>query len=163
MHVRLRPALLAAVLSSCAAPEAKHPNPTHPIAEGRAIAIIARAFQDNGTPAAEGRDIRLANGTSIHMDVAAAGQTFGVAYLTRLDLSLVDPKADLPAHPSGTDFWITQGAGPDAAMVVLLLDETDYQYDDLVGTQHEATSIAAENRLLRDVRDFLVAVARHVK
>jgi hypothetical protein len=76
MHVRLRPALLAAVLSSCAAPEAKHPNPTHPIAEGRAIAIIARAFQDNGTPAAEGRDIRLANGTSIHMDVAAAGQTF---------------------------------------------------------------------------------------
>lgn len=163
MRVRLGSALLAAVLLSCAAQEAKRPNPMHPIAEGRAIAIIARAFQDRGTAAVEGRDIVLANGKSIHMDVAAAGQTFGVAYLTHLDTALLDPKIDLPPRPAGTDLWITQGIGPEAATVVLLLDESDYQYDDLVGEQHEATSIAAENRLLRDVRDFLVAVARHVK
>jgi hypothetical protein len=134
----------------------------HPVAEGRAIAIIARAFQDQGVSAIEGRDVRLPSGKTLHVDVGAAGHKFGVAYLTATDLTLIEPAADLPPRPKGSDFWITQGTGNDADAVLLLLDAADYQYDDLIGERHEATSIAAENRLTRDVRDFLV-VARDKK
>ena len=40
--------------------------------------------------------------------------------------------------------------------MILVLFADDYQYDDLAGESHESTNITAENRLTRDVRDFLV-------
>jgi len=48
------------------------------------------------------------------------------------------------------------GEGPDADTIVLVLFADDYQYDDLAGEQHESTTITAEKKLTRDVRDFLV-------
>src|SRR5262245_40996954 len=55
------PILLIAFIG-CATPEAKAPNPTHPLDEPRALAVIAQAYKDAGATTAEGRTIRLATG-----------------------------------------------------------------------------------------------------
>jgi len=157
------PCLFAVALAACQPPAARQPNPSQAIAEGRAVAIIARTLQEQGKPAAEGRDVQLTGVKPLHADVVTVDQSIAIVYLTEQDLALIDAAADLPPRPAGDDFWVTQGAGPDAATIVLLLDASNYRYDDLAGEQHETTSIVAENRLTRDVRDFVVAAARHVR
>src|SRR6266542_6740102 len=126
------------------------------IDERRAVPIIARVYKESGETAVEGRDIRLTTGTSLHVDVGTAGRKFGVAYLTSGDLSTLDAKADLPPHTPGGDLPVVQGTGSDGDAVILVLFAEDYQYDDLAGEQHESTTITAEKKLARDVRDFLV-------
>ena len=143
-------------LAACAGQEAKQPNPMRAIDERRAIPIIAQVYQDSGQSPAEGRDMRLSSGKTLHIDVGTAGRKYGVAYLTNGDLSGLDPKADLPPHTPGGDLPVVQGAGEDGDAVILLLFAPDYQYDDLAGEQHESTTITAEKKLARDVRDFLV-------
>src|SRR5882672_5436280 len=143
-------------LTACAGQEAKAPNPMRSIDERRAVPIIAQAYEDSGQTPSEGRDMRLATGKALHIDVGTAGHKYGVAYLTSGDLSVLDPKTDLPPHTPGGDLPVVQGAGQDADAVVLLLFAQDYQYDDLSGAQHESTTITAEKKLSRDVRDFLV-------
>jgi hypothetical protein len=150
-------------LAACAGQEAKQPNPMRSIDERRAVPIIAQAYQDSGQTPSEGREIRLTTGKSIHVDVGTAGRKYGVAYLTAGDLSGLDPKADLPPHAPGGDLPVVQGAGDDSDAVILILFAPDYQYDDLAGEQHESTTITAEKKLSRDVRDFLVqAKARNL-
>jgi hypothetical protein len=91
----------------------------------------------------------------LRVDVGTEGRRYGVAYLTSADQSLLDPKADLPPHTPGGDLPVVQGAGPDVDAVILVLFAEDYQYDDFLGTGREASGIAAERKLARDVRDFL--------
>jgi len=154
---RLTPSsLVLLALAACAGQEAKQPNPMRSIDERRAIPIIAQAYQDSGQNPAEGRDIRLTSGKALHVDVGTAGRKYGVAYLTNGDLAGLDPKTDLPPHTPGGDLPVVQGAGEDADAVILILFAPDYQYDDLAGEQHESTTITAEKKLARDVRDFLV-------
>jgi hypothetical protein len=127
-----------------------------PIDERRAIPLIAQAYQDTGVTPSEGRDLRMSSGKLIHVDVGTAGRKYGVAYLTSSDLTGLDPKTDLPPHTPGGDLPVVQGAGEESAAVILLLFAQDYEYDDLAGDQHESTTITAEKKLARDVRDFLV-------
>jgi hypothetical protein len=148
------PFVLTAVIG-CATPEAKSPNPTHPLDEFRALAVIAQAYKDAGTATTDGRAVRLVTGHSLRVDVGTEGRRYGVAYLTSADQSLLDPKADLPPHTPGGDLPVVQGAGPDVDAVILVLFAEDYQYDDFLGTGREASGIAAERKLARDVRDFL--------
>ena len=143
-------------LAACAGQRAKAPNPMRSIDERRAIPLIAQAYQDTGVTPTEGRDIRLSTGKMIRIDVGTAGRKYGVAYLTTGDLSGLDPKTDLPPHTPGGDLPVVQGSGEESAAVVLLLFAQDYEYDDLAGDQHESTTITAEKKLARDVRDFLV-------
>ncbi len=157
MSSRFATASLLALVSACGGQEAKHPNPMRPIDERRAIPIIAQAYADSGESAAEGRDIKLATGKMLHVDVGTIGHKYGVAYLTTGDISALDAKTDLPPHVAGSsDLPIVTGGGSDADTIVLVLFADDYQYDDLAGEQHEATTITAEKKLTRDVRDFLV-------
>src|SRR5437660_3991053 len=143
-------------LAACAGQEAKQPNPMRSTDERRAIPIIAQAYQDSGQNPAEGRDIRLSTGKTLHVDVGTAGRKYGVAYLTSGDLSTLDPKTDLPPHTPGGDLPVVQGAGDDSDAVVLLLFAPDYQYDDLAGEQHERATITAEKDPARDGRDSLL-------
>ncbi len=76
-----------------------------------------------------------------------------MAYLTQADLAPLDPSTDLPPRKKGSDMPILESDGT----VILLLFAADYSYDDLVGEKHESTAITAEKKLVRDVRDFLVA------
>jgi hypothetical protein len=148
------PILLSAAFG-CATPEAKAPNPTHPLDEQRALTVITQAYTEAGAAPIEGRAIRLATGHSLRVDVGTEGRRYGVAYLTTNDQALLDLKVDLPPHLPGGDLPVVQGAGPDTDAVILVLFADDYQYDDFVGSGREAPSTAAERKLARDVRDFL--------
>jgi hypothetical protein len=139
----------------CANPEARSPNPTHPLDEERALTVITQAYKDTGAAATDGRAVRLSTGHSLRVDVGTEGRRYGVAYLTAADQALLDPKTDLPPHMPGGDLPVVQGAGSDVDAVILVLFAEDYQYDDFLGTGREATGIAAERKLARDVRDFL--------
>jgi hypothetical protein len=147
------PIAFSAVVS-CAAPEVKAPNPTHPLDERRAVAVITQAYKDAGVTAADGRTVRLASGHSLRVDVGTEGRRYGVAYLTGADLASLDAK-DLPPHMPEGDLAVVQGTGTDADAVIVVLFADDYQDDDFVGTGREASGIAAERKLARDVRDFL--------
>ncbi|MBK8256347.1 MAG: hypothetical protein IPK82_27220 [Polyangiaceae bacterium] len=48
-------------------------------------------------------------------------------------------------------------AGDDGSIVLLLLYQSNYRYDDLVGSGHEQTVITAENELARDARYAVVS------
>ncbi len=124
--------------------------------ESRALSLAAQALGDAGETPAAGRDVLLATGRSLHVDVGVVGHRWGIAYVTADDLAALHPAADLPPRAlSGDVLPVVQGVGSDGGAIVLVLWADDYSYDDASGGGHEATSIAAERRIARDVRDFV--------
>jgi hypothetical protein len=154
--------LLLGSLWGCGGPAAKAPNPTRPVDEGRALKIIAEALQSEGLTPSASREVQLVGGKSLVLDVGAQGRKIGVVYLTANDrLQLGDhPIANLKANNNG-DLHVETGAKQDADTYFVVLRAEDYLYDDLVGDKHEASNIAAENKLDRDVRDFAVLAQKH--
>ena len=62
-----------------------------------------------------------------------------------------------PRDPAmGDALQLVSGLGDDADARVLVLNDSEYLYDDQVGEGHEDASVTAELKLRRDVRDFLV-------
>jgi hypothetical protein len=63
----------------------------------------------------------------------------------------------LPKHDNDEGALVVlDGAAADAGGHALALWETDYITDDLAGASHSSTEIAAEAKLERDVREFLL-------
>ena len=56
----------------------------------------------------------------------------------------------------GDALQLVSGLGEDGDARVLVLRDSDYQYDDHVGDEHEQPSLTAELKLKRDVHDFIV-------
>ena len=157
MSQRLAIASLLLLVSGCAGQEAKHPNPMRPIDERRAIPIIAQAFADSDQAATEGRDIKLATGKMLHVDVGTSGHKYwGRLHDHRRHLGarrqdrLTPPRGG--QHRSSHRYRVRPRCGCGRARPLA----DDYQYDDSAGEQHESTTITAEKKLTRDVRDFLV-------
>src|SRR4051812_24465929 len=73
---------LALSVGGCDPPPARAPNPTRPLDERRAIEVIRQAIQNEGEKPAPGRDIKLADGTPIHLDVSVEGHAYGIAYIS---------------------------------------------------------------------------------
>ena len=149
-------ALLTAGVYGCSSPPPRQANPTRPLDEQRAIRVIIRAFHDQKDAPVPGRQVELPAGAPLQIDVASQGHRYGVAYLTaaeRLALGAALPPRD-PAM--GDALQLVRGTGPDAEARILVLYDEDYLYDDHIGTEREETTITAEHKLARDVRDFLV-------
>jgi hypothetical protein len=148
--------LAVVALGACGAPEPRTANPTRPLDERRAIEIILAAFADERDQPVPGRIVRLAQGQDLEVDVGAQGKKYGVAYVTtneRAKLGSVLP----PRDPSrGDALQLVSGLGDDFDARVLVLQDTNYLYDDHVGEEHRETTVTAELKLRRDVRDFLV-------
>ncbi len=155
---RLLPMALAALAlgAGCGGPPPRAANPTRPLDERRAVEIIVEAFHDERDRPTPGPLIALAPGKKLKIDVAAQGKKYGVAYVTgqeRTDLGDALPARD----PSmGDALQLVSGLGNDGDARVLVVHDTDYLYDDHVGEEHEETTLTAELKLRRDVRDFLV-------
>lgn len=154
-----RPALAlgAALLSiACGGPPPRTVNPTRPLDERRAIELIIEAFRDEHDSPMQGPDVTLSETKKLHVDVNGQDRKYGVAYVTvseRLQLGAALP----PRDPSmGDALQLVSGLGQDGDARVLVLEDTDYVYDDHVGEAHEASSLTAELKLKRDVHDFLV-------
>jgi len=135
--------------AACASDPPRSPHAMHPIPEGRARTLIARTFQDAGT-APEADRLETVRERPVRLEVAAAGHTFGVAYLTRDDWSKAGES--LPPRPTNGALAIAVG---DRGTHILCLFADDYAEDDETGDEHRSTTIAADRRLQRDVRDFL--------
>ncbi len=154
-------ASLAVSLVGCGPPEARAPNPMRPIDEGRAVKLIAQAMSAEGIQPAAPRTVSLSGATSVVLDVGAQGRQIGVVYLTASDLHELgdNPLAKRPSV--GSELIVRGGEGPDDGMHVVVLYASDYVYDDNVGEDREATAITAENKLDRDVRDFVIIARKN--
>jgi hypothetical protein len=148
--------LLGAAAFGCASPPPRAPNPTRPLDERRAVEIILQAFHDERDQPVHGRPIMLAPGRALEVDVLSEGHRYGVAYVTATERAALGPALP-PREPSmGDALQLVSGLGDDGDARVLVLEDTDYEYDDQAGEDHEETSVTAELKLRRDVRDFLV-------
>jgi hypothetical protein len=154
-----RPALaLVATLVSlaCSGPPPRTVNPTRPLDERRAIEVISDAFLDEHDRAVPGGNLALSDNQTLHVDVSGQDHKYGVAYVTaseRIALGATLPPRD-PAM--GDALQLVSGLGADGDARVLVLQDTDYMFDDHVVEGHQASSLTTELRLKRDVRDFLV-------
>jgi hypothetical protein len=150
-------AVLAALQgAACGGPPPRTANPTRALDERRAIDIIIRAFHEERDQPIPGKSLLLADGTPLEVDVSAKGKRYGVSYITaneRFRLGKALPPRDTSM---GDALQLVNGTGSDAQARILILHDSDYLYDDQVGTDREASTITAERKLARDVRDFLV-------
>lgn len=157
----LRPAavlgsVVCLVSLGCGSPVARTPSPARPLDERRAIAVILQAFQDERDPAVRGRPVMLPLGISLEVDVAAPSQKYGVAYVTSAEQHKVGAALRPREQRAGDPLRLVIGTGEAGPSHVLLLYDTDYLYDDQTGDGNRETTVTAELKLRRDVRDFLV-------
>lgn len=141
---------------SCSPSRAREPNAMRPIDEGRAIKLIAETLHNQGLTPLPPRDVQLSDGVQVRMDVEVQGRKLGVVYLTAADVEKLNNHS-LATRPTKDDrLIIRNGTMADSDMHVVVLYASDYSYDDNVGQEHEATAVTAENKLERDVRDFVI-------
>lgn len=156
----LRASLMALAVSGpllsvgCAPEQPKAANAVRPVDEPRAVRIIANALRDSGVKPTPQRMVSLAPGRRVELDVCAGGHLWGIAYVTDGERKSVDE--DVPANLSSDSLLVLRGRGPDADARILVLLASNYMSDDTVGDEREATTVAAEHRIARDVRDFVV-------
>jgi hypothetical protein len=161
---RVRLPLPAAVVGSvaclvslgCGSPQARTPHPARPLEERRAIAVILQAFEDERDVAVRGRPVMLPLGITLEVDVAAQSQKYGVAYVTTAEQQKLGRALTPRDSRAGDALRLVIGTGEAGQSHVLLLYDTDYLYDDQVSDGQRETTVTAELKLRRDVRDFLV-------
>jgi hypothetical protein len=142
---------LAALAGGCADDPPRAPHLMHPIPEDRARELIARTFREAGVAPEVNRYVRLGKDDKrVRLEIAAAGHMFGVAYLTADDWEKAGDA--LPPHSRNDSLVVATGEG---GTKILCLFASDYGEDDQTGNERRATTIAADRRLERDVRDFL--------
>ncbi len=139
------------VAAGCASDPPHAPHVMHPIPEERARELIARTFQAAGVATELDRFVHVGRDERrVRLEVAAAGHKFGVAYLTDDDWQKAGDA--LPPHSTNGQLVLATGVG---GTKILCLFAADYAEDDQTGDERSATTIAADRRLERDVRDFL--------
>jgi hypothetical protein len=135
--------------AGCASDPPAAPHPLHAIPEGRARQLIAQTFASAGLTPEDNRAVDV-RGRYVNLDVAAVGHKYGVAYLTPQDWAKAGDA--LPPRPSDGALVVAVG---DGATRILCLYADDYGEDDDTNAEHRTTTIAADRRLERDVRDFI--------
>jgi hypothetical protein len=157
--VASRPALaLAAALLAlaCGGPPPRTVNASRPLEERRAIELIIEAFRDEHDRGVPGGNLALGGSQTLHIDVTGQDRKYGVAYVTageRIALGATLPPRD-PAM--GDALQLVSGLGADGDARILVLQDSDYVFDEHVGETHDGSSLTAELKLKRDVHDFLV-------
>jgi hypothetical protein len=127
----------------------------HPVDERRAFELVAQVFKEAGLSIERGRE-EVVGGKSLTVDQAASGHKYGVAYLTHdQQASLGDA---LPHRDANSDALVVVDSSSGDRILVLF--ERDYMTDDLEGEAHSTTTIAAEAKIQRDARDFLLKAVR---
>lgn len=145
----------------CGPPEARTPNPLRSVDEGRALKLIARAFSAEGIQPTPPRWVSLSGNTKVRLDVGAEGRKLGVVYLTATDVHELGDNPLAKRSSTGSELIVRAGEGPDDGLRAVILYASDYVYDDNVGDDREASAITAENKLDRDVRDFIVIARKN--
>ncbi len=133
----------------------RRPNIMHPLHERRVFDLVSRVFDEAGLTVERNRQ-ETVSGKPLNVDLVASGHRYGIAYVTReAQVSLGDA---IPKHDSNSDALVVVDA--ESGDRILILYERDYLTDDLEGESHSATTIAAEGKVQRDARDFLLRAVR---
>jgi len=148
--------LVLPAMIGCGGPPPRAPNPTRPLDERRAVEIILNAFRAEHDKGITGRSVKLPDGKTLEVDVTASGKRYGVAYVTANERRELGASVPLPEPGMEDALHLVHGRGEDGDARVLVVHDTSYLYDDQVGEEHETTALTAENKLERDVRDFVV-------
>jgi hypothetical protein len=144
-------ALAAGLVVACATEPPPAPHVLSPLPEARAQALIGRTFREAGVPAEANRYVRVGREEKrVRLEIAATGRKFGVAYLTSADWAQVGDV--LPPKSEKGALVVASGEG---GIRILCLFASDYADDDRTGDERTSTTVAADRRLERDVRDFL--------
>jgi hypothetical protein len=120
------------------------------------VEIILTAFRAEHDRGVTGRSVALPGGKTLEVDVGAAGKRYGVAYVTANERRELGNAVPMPEPGMEDALHLVHGRGEDGDARVLVLHDTSYLYDDQIGEEHESTVLTAENKLERDVRDFVV-------
>jgi hypothetical protein len=148
---------LGAWAAGCAGEPPRPPHALTPIPEPRARELIGRTFQAAGVPTEVDRVVYVGKDRKrVRLEIAAAGRKFGVAYLTAADWA--EAGDALPPRATNDALVIAVGEG---GTRILCLFASDYGDDDQTGDERTATTVAADRRLQRDVRDFLHHAEEH--
>ena len=135
----------------CAGDPPRPPHALTPIPQERARELIGRTFREAGVATEVDRFVHVGRGEKrVRLEVAAAGRKFGVAYLTSDDWA--EAGDALPPRASNDSLVVAMGEG---GTRILCLFASDYADDDQTGDLRTSTTVAADRRLERDVRDFL--------
>lgn len=154
--------LALGLVAACGGPPPKAAIPKRSLDERRAVEVIIQAFRAEHDSPVPGREVPIGGGKSIKMDVGSQGHKYGVAYVTPMEAQRLGAALPPRTPAMGDALQLVRGTGKESDAQILVLRQNDYQYDDQVGTEHTETTITAENKLTRDVRDFLVrAHAEH--
>ena len=122
--------------------------------ETRTIALLNDTIRAAGHQAAPPREHTLADGKKMREDAHIPGSPYGIAYVTQNEAKALG-KA-LPAYqPDSSQLRLIR---PSQEAVVLVLYADAYRYD--IGETHATNATTAENRLKRDVSDFLHHVVK---
>ena len=144
------------VALGCGGPPPRAPNPTQPLDERRAVEIILTAFRAERDKGVTGRHVTLPGGKKLEVDVTGSGKAYGVAYVTSGERHELGNAVPAPEPGMEDALHLVRGSGDDRNAKILVLHDTNYLYDDQVGVEREKTTVTAERKLERDVRDFIV-------
>jgi hypothetical protein len=144
------------LLSACGSGPAAAPPPSQPLGEERAVRLISEVLSQSGGQPHRGVSVPLEGGQVLDVDVGDPTNGYGVAYVTADERARLGKSLPPSTGPNSSLVVIRDSGGKP----ILVLDEQSYLYDDARGDDHEEPSAIAEGRLRRDVRDFLVHVAK---
>ncbi len=146
------------LLHGCATEPAKSPHPQRPLAESRAVELIARAVSDERLTPTTGRLVSLPRERALQVDVAVAGRQLAIAFVTAPERTALG--SAIPAHDVGSNALslVRDPNHPDTR--ILILHDLGYMTDEQEGEEREVTSVMVERRLQRDVKDFLATARR---
>ncbi|MBI4701082.1 MAG: hypothetical protein HY744_07980 [Deltaproteobacteria bacterium] len=151
--VALFPLLAATAALGCGPDEpARGPDSAMRVLdERRAVPIIQQAVAAERVAPAAGRDVTLAGGERLRIDVGVRDHAYGIAYITEQERITLGRA--LPPRQGGAEQRLRLLPAADGS-IVLLLYEDSYRFD--AGKAHRASVAAAELELERDVRDFII-------
>jgi hypothetical protein len=153
-HVVLSGALACSTIVACGNKQSPARGPAQPLEERRALQVIAGAIHGEGLQPIPGRTVEVGASRQLEMDVGVSGHKFGVAYTFESERAALG--AALAPREFESQLQLVMGTGEDRHTQVLVLHASDYMLDDHLGTDYEASTITAERKLERDVRDFVV-------
>lgn len=140
-------------LGACGPGEANTPRPEQPLPETRAREVIAQAVQDSGARPSGQYTITVKRGLKLQADVGVVDHKYGIAYVSGSERAALGDA--IPAHDVGSASLMVVRDIADRQSAVLLLHDLAYVADEQLGTERESSSLAAELKLARDVKDFL--------
>ena len=122
--------------------------------ETRTRSLITEAIRAAGYRPAAPREHPLPGAKKLRADIRLEGTPYGIAYVTKAEAAALD--TSLPAYQM--DAEQLRLLRPSEGAIVLVLYAEAYRYD--IGQTHATNVTTAENKLKRDVSDFVHHVVK---